>query len=228
MLATVDATPHANPLPVVLRERTDRPGTFIGALPLSDVAGAVGALVVRGADRIEATVAASDGTRLATANDPRVATAPLIAVRVGSLDAVPLDPATAVTSLRAGDLVWLVVRDDDRNVTRAADAISVRVKTVGGADDDAITLTETGPETGVFAARVSTRFGRGTQKRRRHLGPRRRAERRRRRDRGHLRRPVAAAGGRGSRVHGARSTSRSGWTRRSRHPRSSGRAPRCA
>jgi hypothetical protein len=168
VLASVTVNPHANVQPVVLRELANTPGTFVGAVPLTDLdpsAVANGTVRVRGNDTLSATATSSSGGGLLSANDPVVATVPLVQVQQDpGLTATndPPEERQEVRRIRAGDVLYVVVRDDDRNAAIGArDMVAVVITTTGGADSDTVNLLETGNDTGVFAARVPTRFASG-------------------------------------------------------------------
>jgi len=59
-------------------------------------------------------------------------------------------------SVRPGSPVYVQVKDLDRDVSGTPDTVTVSVKTTGGDMLDAVTLTETGANTGVFMGRIPT------------------------------------------------------------------------
>ena len=59
-------------------------------------------------------------------------------------------------SVRPGSPVYVQVTDLDRDVSEVPDVVTVSVKTTGGDVLDNVTLTETGPNTGVFQAAIPT------------------------------------------------------------------------
>ncbi len=63
---------------------------------------------------------------------------------------------SAVSSLKPGNPIYVVVRDRDRSVTTEPDVVYVEAKTSSGDKLDAIVLKETGGSTGVFRGTIPT------------------------------------------------------------------------
>ena len=59
-------------------------------------------------------------------------------------------------SVRPGSPVYLRVIDLDRDVSPEPDTVTISAKTTGGDAIDKVTLTETGPNTGIFAGTIPT------------------------------------------------------------------------
>jgi len=65
-----------------------------------------------------------------------------------------------VTQINAGDTIYLAVFDNDQNIhLNSVDTVTVVLKSGTTGDTETITLTETGPNTGIFTASIPSNLG---------------------------------------------------------------------
>ncbi|MBI4859027.1 MAG: hypothetical protein HY815_01950, partial [Candidatus Riflebacteria bacterium] len=168
---TVDSNVHPNPQVLTAHEVATRPGWFIAQVPLSwgnPSLAPDGTLHVRGADLITAAYTDSFGNPQSAGNLPQVATAGAVTIREDPLTNTLPQPGDGgeLKQLQAGQTFNIVVVDDDQNATAGIDQITglaaLRIQTYdqayAGLELATTTLFETGPDTGVFTGRVSTRW----------------------------------------------------------------------
>ncbi len=143
-------------LPLTLQEQSSPAGTFTAIVPTAFADGTVGnnTLPVRGGDAISASYTDAIDAQ-GRGNTLHLVSIPVRAGADGTL--------TAPSSIKAGEDLLLTVTDTDRNLNQnAADTLTVTVRNTTTPDQETVTLTEDGENTGVFKRVLHTRYADST------------------------------------------------------------------